>query len=148
MNPYKPPRLPATLSGICQLCRKPIFKRDGTLAVDHRLHGDCGWEAFAIFDPDIARGRVWERANGRCAACGKSIAVYYEDEGPWEMDYIISPADALPHADDPWWLWRLTNLRALCHACHLQKSHEQATRWIRRREPIVSPWPVFRAAEA
>ena len=133
-NPYALPLPGPTLGGECWWCRKPIFRRDGTPAVKVRIHTECVREVFNVFDPDLGARAVADKSNWRCAACGAPLREYCEGGGPWEVDHIIPLADALPHADSPWWPWRLPNLQALCRFCYLEKLERDSACWRRRRE--------------
>lgn len=62
--------------------------------------------------PPRVRLRLFERAGGRCAHCGRKI-------GPadkWQADHVIALANGGRHAE--------SNLQPLCPFCHASKTAE------------------------
>lgn len=69
---------------------------------------------LAYKDPEYARNRLirFERARGRCEACGVGPL----KSGEWESDHIVDLLDGGTNA--------LSNLAILCLSCHKRKTAE------------------------
>lgn len=69
---------------------------------------------LAYKDPEYARNRLlrFERARGRCEACGIGPLA----GGEWESDHLVDLRDGGTNA--------LDNLRILCRPCHKRKTAE------------------------
>ncbi|MCB2188833.1 MAG: HNH endonuclease [Deltaproteobacteria bacterium] len=126
-------------TGICRWCGKPVHEPRRW-----RWHSAC----LKIYEDLLLElsqpnYHLLERQNGCCAGCGYPLVVmtryrhwwpvkwiycWREEELPWQDDHIIALVDALPHADDPWWQWRLSNRQALCPPCHRAKTAAENTR--------------------
>jgi len=125
MPPHRKPPLPPWFydvpRGTCRLCGQPVTE-------PRRIywHSECLREFLIIIHQ--RHQAVLEASGHRCGICGKPLE-------EWEDDHIIPLVDALPHADDPLWAWRLGNRQALCPDCHRAKTAREAARrarWRRR----------------
>ena len=139
-EPPKPPGFDNTPRGVCRWCQKPT-----TEPRRYHWHAKC-LEEYLAWREELStpNRRVIEAAGDRCQCCGTSLLVEETDRHGnyagytrevWNDDHIIPLIDALPHADDPWWQWRLSNRQALCPACHRAKTAREATMragWRRR----------------
>jgi 5-methylcytosine-specific restriction endonuclease McrA len=136
--------------GTCRWCGKPVNEPRR-----YFWHKACLDEYEGILD-ELAQphSALWERQGGRCAICGLPLWAMstvrnrwdhrwhgrpYQTKLPkrkkwrvvdvgWNDDHIIPLVDALPHADDPLWAWRLSNRQAVCIGCHKAKTAAEATR--------------------
>lgn len=79
------------------------------------------WEAF--------RRRVFDRDNGKCQICGKTIAVlneqgYWTGTGKDDFQFICDHIIALCNGGRDWWEDPgMFNFQTLCVDCNKQKTH-------------------------
>jgi 5-methylcytosine-specific restriction enzyme A len=83
-----------------------------------------GWTGTRIVPGDwkSRRAKVIGRAGGNCEACGA--------EGKLEVDHVVNVAEGGTHD--------LTNLQALCLACHTAKTRAEQRRGQARRAQRLS----------
>jgi 5-methylcytosine-specific restriction enzyme A len=86
--------------------------------------GGTGWTGTRIVPGDWKRRRkvILRRASGHCETCGAG--------GKLEVDHIVNVAEGGTH--------ELTNLQALCLACHAAKTKAEQRRGHARRSQRVN----------
>lgn len=107
--------------GHCKWCGDPIFREDGVrMNLRKFRHDECKRIFLAHIMPDAMRRYVFQRDQGRCAACGTTFSSLY---GPWDADHI----QMLAMAEGDGSLWHPDNVRILCREpCHIEKSKQDA----------------------
>jgi 5-methylcytosine-specific restriction endonuclease McrA len=161
-EPPMPPHFSAPRRGFCRWCGEPI--NEGRR---YHWHAACLEQYESLFQAEMKQPHpaLLERQGGCCAGCGELLVVqtirkwtywglhlgewgdfwryrWVEEELPWQDDHIVALADALPHADDLWWAFRLTNRQALCLTCHQAKTaveNARRARWRAGRREEASP---------
>lgn len=97
--------------GLCRLCGKRIYRKDGSFNRDKKWHRRC-YTAWGIASrPEAARRALWKRDKGHCNVCG-------EFDERWEADHMRPLFTANGDFD----FWRITNLQTICKPCHTIKS--------------------------
>lgn len=86
-------------------------------AVDEAVRNERNPYRKAYKDPQYAKNRKhrFERAHGRCEACGIAL-----QPGEWECDHLVPIKDG--GTND------VANLRVLCRPCHRRKTREDKNR--------------------
>jgi hypothetical protein len=125
--------------GTCRWCGKPV--NEGRRYYWHKACFDEYEEILIELSPQNLI--LLERQGWKCAICGEDLYCmkrcprgwawcgkysrpsWYVQIFTWQDDHVIPLADALPHADDPLWAWRLSNRQAVCKACHIAKTVQE-----------------------
>jgi len=106
--------------GICRVCGKEKIGRNRTVCpppegeriTSCKLLLSCkvggGWMRWAIF----------QRDQGKCGECKKTVSRYWSRGELWQADHIIPIADGGTNHPD--------NIQTLCTACHKVKTAQQA----------------------
>lgn len=128
-RPPEPPWFRDTPKGNCRWCNEPIENRRR----NQTWHPECAEQYKQIFWPEHIKRQALRR-NSHCAVCGAPYA--------YEADHIVPLELVLPHGDDAWWPWRISNIQMLCGECHRRKTAAQrsfvaAARQAWRISPIV-----------
>ncbi len=124
--------------GRCAWCRKLLLGKQRVWC-----SGICRQEAYessVLHDWAETRRAVLERDDFTCKACGRRGLSEYRDGGrpkqEWaEVDHIISVAEK------PELQFDFSNLRTLCHPCHVESTKE-------RRKAAAGPETAAKTAEA